>query len=313
MSENLEKRIRSRSIQKHDLEVNWNKATSFVPYKGEFIIYDIEVDEEGNDITQTVDGVEKTVYELVGRTTPYTYERFKIGDGKTPVIDLPFTINAHNNIYYGVCDTASSTKAKTVDIADFILQTGTMVIIKFTNSNSATAPTLNVSGTGAKPIYQYGTLAVTASVSNGWASGAVQFFIYDGTGWVRDYWQNSTILSPNAELGFGFGHCYNDGTSLVVDDLSRYQLRSNGIVSIHFSNSVPAGATLNIRNTGAKAIYIQDGPITDNIITDDDTATFIYDGNYYRLLSIDCWGKDIANINERLNTIIQINTWEEDD
>lgn len=90
MSENLEKRIRSRSIQKHDLEVNWNKATSFVPYKGEFIIYDIEVDEEGNDITQIVDGVEKTVYELVGRTTPYTYERIKLGDGKTKISKLPF-------------------------------------------------------------------------------------------------------------------------------------------------------------------------------------------------------------------------------
>ena len=51
MSENIEKRIKSRSIQKHDLEVNWNKATSFVPYKGEFIIYDIEVDKEGNNIT----------------------------------------------------------------------------------------------------------------------------------------------------------------------------------------------------------------------------------------------------------------------
>ena len=93
MSENLEKRIRSRSIQKHDLEVNWNKATSFVPYKGEFIIYDIEVDENGNNITQIVDGVEKTVYELVGRTTPYTYERIKLGDGKTKISELPFIDN----------------------------------------------------------------------------------------------------------------------------------------------------------------------------------------------------------------------------
>ncbi|MBO5424037.1 MAG: hypothetical protein J6A25_00820 [Lachnospiraceae bacterium] len=93
MSENLEKRIRSRSIQKHDLEVNWNKAENFVPYKGEFIIYDIEVDEEGNDITQIVDGVKKTVYELVGRTTPYTYERIKLGDGKTKISELPFIDN----------------------------------------------------------------------------------------------------------------------------------------------------------------------------------------------------------------------------
>ena len=94
MSENIEKRIKSRSIQKHDLEVNWNKATSFVPYKGEFIIYDIEVDKEGNNITQlNENGEEKTVYELVGRTTPYTYERIKLGDGKTLISNLPFIDN----------------------------------------------------------------------------------------------------------------------------------------------------------------------------------------------------------------------------
>ena len=99
-----EKRINSRSIQKHDLEVNWNKATGFIPYKGEFIVYDIEIDENNNALTKTVDGVTKTVYEWVGRTEPYTYERFKIGDGIQTVIDLPFTadlkLNALLNIDY---------------------------------------------------------------------------------------------------------------------------------------------------------------------------------------------------------------------
>jgi hypothetical protein len=83
MSENLEKRIRSRSIQKHDLEVNWIKATGFIPYKGELIIYDREVDENGNTLELPTDAVYR-------RTTPYTYERIKIGDGINFVTDLPF-------------------------------------------------------------------------------------------------------------------------------------------------------------------------------------------------------------------------------
>lgn len=74
------KHIQTRVIQKHDLEVNWHRNSSLlVPLKGELIIYDVEVDAEGN------------VFELPAhRTDPYTYERFKIGDGIHTVIELPF-------------------------------------------------------------------------------------------------------------------------------------------------------------------------------------------------------------------------------
>lgn len=74
-----EKTLKGRIVQKHDLEVNWLLATNFVPKQGEIIIYDIEIDAEGNTL------------ELPdGRTTPYSYERVKIGDGITLVSDLPF-------------------------------------------------------------------------------------------------------------------------------------------------------------------------------------------------------------------------------
>lgn len=59
-----EKNINVRVIHKHDTEVNWNKATNFIPKQGEIIVYDI-------------DGT-------------YSYERFKIGDGVTVVSSLPF-------------------------------------------------------------------------------------------------------------------------------------------------------------------------------------------------------------------------------
>lgn len=91
-----EKRIRSRLVNKHDIEINWNLAINFVPLAGELIIYDSEVDDEGNVLTTVVD--DETVPALPGymkdttdsRITPITYERFKIGDGKHITKDLPF-------------------------------------------------------------------------------------------------------------------------------------------------------------------------------------------------------------------------------
>ena len=59
------KEINSRIINKHDIEVNWNKASTFIPQLGEIIVYDIDEN--------------------------YNFERFKIGDGITNVINLPFT------------------------------------------------------------------------------------------------------------------------------------------------------------------------------------------------------------------------------
>lgn len=63
-----EKRLNVRIINKHDSAENWQKATGFIPEKGELIIYDID----GN----------------------YSYERFKIGDGVKNVNALPFADDA---------------------------------------------------------------------------------------------------------------------------------------------------------------------------------------------------------------------------
>jgi hypothetical protein len=61
---NIQKEIASRLILKHDIESNWNRATTFIPKQGEIIVYDIDDN--------------------------YSYERFKVGDGKTTAIALPF-------------------------------------------------------------------------------------------------------------------------------------------------------------------------------------------------------------------------------
>lgn len=58
------KTYEGRILHKHDTEVNWNKATNFVPLASELIIYDEDEDHE--------------------------YPRVKVGDGETNVKGLPF-------------------------------------------------------------------------------------------------------------------------------------------------------------------------------------------------------------------------------
>ena len=76
----MSNKINTRIQLKHDIEANWQKAVNFTPMQGEIIIYDIEIDANGNTLALPE-----------GRTIPYTYERMKIGDGKTNVNDLLFT------------------------------------------------------------------------------------------------------------------------------------------------------------------------------------------------------------------------------
>ena len=58
--------------------------------------------------------------------------------------------------HYATCSTAAATAAKTVALSGFALATGARVLVKFTVTNSAANPTLDVNGTGAKPIQYRG-------------------------------------------------------------------------------------------------------------------------------------------------------------
>lgn len=211
------------------------------------------------------------------------------------------SLNFGDNTYtftlpYGVCSTAAATAAKAVTVDNFSLETGAVVIVKFSEANSASSPTLNVNGTGAKSIYRYGTTAAsTSAASTGWRAGAVQMFVYDGTGWVRDFWENSTYA--NYSLGQGYGTCATAAaTAAKVVTLSNYSLSLGGIVAVKFTYAVPANATMNINSKGAKNIYFGGAAITANVIKAGDIATFMYDGTQYQLLSVDRWHDDIASL-----------------
>ncbi len=81
--------------------------------------------------------------------------------------------------HYGTCDTVASTAAKTVSLSNYSLVTGSRIVVKFTVTNTAANPTLNVNNTGAKPIVYRGS-----AISAGYlAANRVYEFVYDGTSW----------------------------------------------------------------------------------------------------------------------------------
>lgn len=98
--------------------------------------------------------------------------------------------------YYGTCSTEAATAAKTVACTSFILATGARIIVKFTVTNTAANPTLNVNSTGAKAI-QYRGAAISAGYL---AANRTYEFVYDGTNYqlVGDIDTNTTTSSGAA-------------------------------------------------------------------------------------------------------------------
>lgn len=113
------KSIQTRIQNKHDFEINWLAATNFVPLAGELIIYDKEVDNAGNILTTKKNGQDVSViptpadYPGHGRSFAYTYDRFKFGDGKTPITALPFAGEVIDNVIStGTTDPSENTASQ---------------------------------------------------------------------------------------------------------------------------------------------------------------------------------------------------------
>lgn len=91
------------------------------------------------------------------------------------------------NIGCGTCSTAAGTSAKVVTLTDnsgWKLKVGAIIVVKFSAANTASNCTINVNGTGAKPIW-YNNAKYTSNSSYicGFAGRYIKY-MYDGTYWV---------------------------------------------------------------------------------------------------------------------------------
>lgn len=211
----------------------------------------------------------------------------------------------NTNIAYGTCSTAADVAEKTVVLdgnAQWSLTKGSIIMVKFDVSNTASSVTINVNGTGAYPIwYNNAEYTSTGTAYTGYANRTITY-MFNGTHYVwitSSYDANSTYT--NAALGQGYATCSTAAaTAAKVGTLSSYKLVTGGIVSVKFTNAVPANATLNINSTGAKSMYFRGAKITADVIKAGDVATFVY-SSYYHLISIDRWQNDINSLQTQVS------------
>uniref|UniRef100_UPI00261FE783 hypothetical protein n=1 Tax=uncultured Bilophila sp. TaxID=529385 RepID=UPI00261FE783 len=107
------------------------------------------------------------------------------------------SFNGSANItHYGSCATEAATAAKVVACTGFVLAAGSRITVRFTVTNTAASPTLNVNSTGAKAI-RYRNAAISAGYL---AANRTYDFVYDGTYYqlVGDVDSNTTYTPAAA-------------------------------------------------------------------------------------------------------------------
>ena len=138
------------------------------------------------------------------------------GDGRTeestPVlVEWPTESGAREVVYaHSTTSPTAAAKNATIDSGTLEMTEGAVVSVTFTYANTAASPTLNVGGTGARPIMTNGTPYAY------WAAGATALFVYDGT-----YWQvaSTPVYASTVTVGNPAGmHTYIDQGGVEIRD-----------------------------------------------------------------------------------------------
>lgn len=193
---------------------------------------------------------------------------------------------------YTTCTTAADTAAKVASIqgdSTFYLRTGAMITVKYTNTNTASNPTLNVNGTGAKSIWYNQAVVTTGSLNTAGRANTYITYMYDGTYWVFVSWgldSNTTYstltqdlintgtettgklvtakeMSDTAAQATAYGTCTTAASEQVkvVTISTPWKLRTGCVIGVRFTNTNTYSATssapcqLNVNSTGAKNIW----------------------------------------------------------
>lgn len=132
--------------------------------------------------------------------------------------------STYPKFYVGTCPTAAATAAKVVTTETFPTVngapvTGTVIAVKFSNTNSATAPTLNVNGLGAESIYYNAAVITSTSANYGGTAGRYIYYMWDGTYWC---WLNHGVDSDTNTTAYLVRYQY--ASKPLAGHLARYRL-----------------------------------------------------------------------------------------
>lgn len=163
--------------------------------------------------------------------------------------------------HYGTCSTAAGTAAKTVAVTGFNLVTGARVTVKFTVTNTAASPTLNVNGTGAKAIKYRGS-----TISTGYlAANRVYEFVYDGTDYLFMGDINidtNTTYKAGTGITIGSGNAINHSNSVTAGTAKGDDSKSLGFGGTFKVPSITYDAQGHITSTSTTTMTMPATPTT---------------------------------------------------
>ena len=159
---------------------------------------------------------------------------YSINDNKLYIGNGSSVVRVDAGSYTAECSTAAATSAKTVSCAGFILFPGVEVTVKFTVDNTAAvnALTLNVGGTGAKPIRYRNTYLLSPSTLS---KDRVYKFYYGGNNWelIGDLDIDTTVATELAS--------HTDNSEIHITSTER----TNWNAAYGWGNHASAGYVLN--------------------------------------------------------------------
>ena len=124
------RKIKTRIINKHATAAVWDTKTSFIPLQAELIVYDID--------------------------STHSFERYKIGDGKTPITQLPFLVNPHTHEFTGVEGKATASYTPTGSVSVTATPKGTISNV-VTSATPTVKEVLVATSEGTSDSYKQGS------------------------------------------------------------------------------------------------------------------------------------------------------------
>ncbi len=187
-------------------------------------------------------------------------------------------------ITFASCETAVDEQDKVATASgNFTLATGTVVAVKFTNSNSTSQPRLNVNGTGAKYIVTYNNYVPPTYA---WKPLQTVLFIYDGTYYVAfmlsyattGYYGITKLSNSTASTSTTLAATAN-AVKLAYDRSSWDSISLTNALAIAYGGTGATTAAAARTNLGIGVTLLYSGTMTTG------SATFAYGAyNFYVII-----------------------------
>ena len=206
-------------------------------------------------------------------------------------------LNPDHGIGHAVCDSrAEDNGVMDVLIPNYTLQPYAILSVMFANGVNG-GSTLRVDGYRAIPIFHQNVLIHTGAIN----PGDTATFMYDPSFIIKGIETEAWVLisvDRVHDIPANLSAFTNDIQALLVCTTAAgivaktvtdaaVTIKAGSVFAVRFSNAVGANSTLTINDGVAKPIKHRNANITAYQIRGGDTATFIYDGTAYHLLSVD--------------------------